>query len=73
MSLDGDPGVETNGPSAPGRLKAELLGGPIPVAVPVRLILAKLEPILAIGSTCGTCGYNWKREREMAHLNTCEM
>jgi len=63
MSLDGDPGVETNGPSAPGRLKAELLGGPIPVAAPVRLILAKLEPILAIASTCGTCGYNWKRER----------
>jgi len=58
MILDGDPGVETNGPSAPGRLKAELLGGPIPVAAPVRLILAKLELILAIGSTCGTCGYS---------------
>ncbi|PSN40535.1 hypothetical protein C0J52_12256 [Blattella germanica] len=54
ISREGDPGAETNGPSAPGRLKAELLGGPIPAGAPARLILAKLELMFAIGSTCGT-------------------
>jgi hypothetical protein len=55
MSLEGDPGAETNGPSAPGRLKAELLGGPIPAGAPARFILARLEPIFTIGSTWATC------------------
>jgi hypothetical protein len=47
-------------------LKAELLGGPIPAGAPARFILAKLEPIFAIGSTCGTwlTENNWKREDE---------
>jgi hypothetical protein len=66
ISLEGDPGAETNGPNAPGRLKAELLGGPIPAEAPARFILARLEPIFAIGSTCGTwvTENNWKREEE---------
>jgi hypothetical protein len=70
ISLEGDPGAETNGPSAPGRLKAELLGGPIPAGAPARFILAKLEPIFAIGSTCETwvTENNCKREEETLAL-----
>lgn len=49
MSRDGEPGAETRGPNAPGRLKAELLGGPRPVPRPIE---AKLELRLPRGSTC---------------------
>lgn len=48
MSREGDPGAETKGPSAPGKLNAELLGGPRPVPKPME---ARLEPKFPRGST----------------------
>lgn len=49
ISRDGDPGAETRGPRAPGRLKAELLGGPSDDPSPIE---AKLELRFPRGSTC---------------------
>lgn len=49
MSREGEPGAETSGPRAPGRLNVELLGGPRPVFRPID---ARLELRLPSGSIC---------------------
>lgn len=46
---EGEPGADTNGPKPPGKLKAELLGGPKLDPMPID---ARLELKLPSGSTC---------------------
>lgn len=49
MRRDGEPGAETRGPREPGKLKAELLGGP---RLELRFIEARLEFRFVRLSTC---------------------
>ena len=49
MSREGEPGADTSWPNVPGKLKAELLGGP---RLELRLIEAKLEFRFVKLSTC---------------------
>lgn len=49
MRREGDPGADTKGPRAPGKLNAELLGGP---RLDPKLIEARLELKFPSGSTC---------------------
>ena len=49
MRREGEPGADTKGPRAPGKLNAELLGGP---RLELKPIDARLELKFPSGSTC---------------------
>jgi hypothetical protein len=65
INREGEPGAETRGPRVPGRLNAELLGGP---RLELRLIEARLEFKFVKLSTCFVAN---NCERENSYISEC--